>query len=168
VECDDVKIMDEGSSWENGFSSFTPVDSTSATLRVTQVNCAKLSGNRRAGVGLEAIASACWKDHRLVDERSLAMGAAIARGQEDQPSWIPHAQQTLERWLATADPRVRPALLEWQALLSGPVDDLIVVLTRPDGRSMRLRQSNPLAGVLPISERNGILRRFARHGSVST
>ncbi len=108
------------------------------------------------------------KDHRLIDERSLALGAAIARGLEDHPSWIPHAQQTLERWLVTADPRVRPALLEWRALLSGPVADLIVVLTGPDERSMRLRQSNPFAGVLPISERNEIFRRFARHESVST
>jgi len=70
------------------------------------------SGNRLAGVDLNAIASACMKDHRLIDERSLALGAAIARGLEDHPSWIPHAQQTLERWLVTADPRVRPALLE--------------------------------------------------------
>lgn len=108
------------------------------------------------------------KDHRLIDERSRAFGEAIAVRLMDHPSWIPRAQQTVERWLATADPRVRPALLEWRAQLGGPVEGLIGVLTGRDERSTRLRQSNPFAGVLPIPERNEILRRFAHHESGST
>jgi len=108
------------------------------------------------------------KDHRLIDERSRAFGEAIAVRLLDHPSWIPRAQQTVERWLATADPRVRPALMEWREQLRGPVVGVISVLTGHDERSTRLRQSNPFAGVLPISERNEILRRFALHESVST
>lgn len=129
---------------------------------------ARWSVNRLAGADPTGIASAAMKDHRLIDERSLALGSAIASRLEDHPSWIVRAQQTLERWLATADPRVRPALLEWEELLRGPVADVIVVLTGRDERSTRLRQSNPFAGVLPIQERNEILRRFALHESVST
>ena len=107
------------------------------------------------------------RDHRLIDERSRAFGEAIAVRLADHPSWISRAQQTVERWLATADPRVRPALMEWQEQLRGPVAGVVGVLTGRDERSTRLRQSNPFAGVLPIPERNEILRRFARHESVS-
>lgn len=108
------------------------------------------------------------KDHRLIDERSLALGEAIAVRLPDNPSWIPRAQQTLERWLVTADPRVRPVLEEWQAQLKGSLSGVIGVLSGRDARSTRLRQSNPFAGVLPLRERNDILRRFARYESVST
>jgi len=108
------------------------------------------------------------KDHRLIDERSRVFGEAIATRLADHPSWIPRAQRTVERWLVTVDPRVRPALLEWQEQLRGPVEGVIHLRTGRDERSMRLRQSNPFAGVLPIPERNEILRRFARHESVST
>lgn len=108
------------------------------------------------------------KDHRLIDERSRAFGEAIAARLADHPAWIARAQRTVERWMATADPRVRPALMEWRAQLRGPVEGVVGLLTGRDERSTRLRQSNPFAGVLPIPERNEILRRFARHDSAST
>jgi len=108
------------------------------------------------------------KDHRLIDERSRAFGEAIAIRIAEDPSFILGAQRTVERWLSTADPRVRPDLLEWQEQLRGPVSGVVDVLTGGDERSKRLRQSNPFAGLLPASVRNEILRRFARHESVST
>lgn len=103
------------------------------------------------------------KDHRLIDERSRAFGEAIAIRLAEDPSWVVRAQRTVERWLATADPRVRPDLLEWQEQLKGPVSGVVRVLTEADERSTRLRQSNPFAGLLPASTRNEILRRFARY-----
>ncbi len=107
------------------------------------------------------------KDHRLIDERSLAFGQAIAVRLEKNPWLITRARETIERWLASADPRVLPALVEWQTQLSGPMDGVIGLLTGRDERATRLRQSNPFAGVLQAHERNEILRRFARHESAS-
>ena len=108
------------------------------------------------------------RDHRVIDERSRALGEAIAARLVENHDLYRHARGTLERWLRTADPKVRPALEEWRAVLSGPEEEVLRLLTSPDERAVRLRQSNPFAGVLPPGERNAILRRFARHESVPT
>lgn len=108
------------------------------------------------------------RDHRQIDSRSLALGRAVAARLAADPTLVARAHGTLTRWLATADPRVRPALLEWRASLEGPLPGVIHLLTSTDERSTRLRQSNPFAGVLPTEERNAILRQAARHEPLPT
>jgi hypothetical protein len=111
-------------------------------------------------------AAAIWYTPRYESsddyERSLAFGRAIAEKLQSHPEFIDRARQTLQRWMITASPRVRPTLQEWLTILNGEFTDVIAVLTGTDQRSTRLRQSNPFTGVLSNSERNAILRRYHR------
>ena len=107
------------------------------------------------------------KSHKLIDERSLAFGRAIARRVAKQPELIALAQANLWRWLTTCSAGARPALEEWQALLEGPIDAVISLLTESSERAVRLRQSNPFAGVLSPQERSAILQEFQAHDAAS-
>jgi len=100
------------------------------------------------------------KSHDLIDRRSLAFGQAIAARLVADPSILEHARANIKRWLETCSPGVRPALLEWIAALDSGTESVLALLTSTDERAIRLRQSNPFAGVLPQSERNEILLRF--------
>jgi len=100
------------------------------------------------------------KDHRLIDERSLAFSRLIADKLRANPAGIQHARDNLERWLRECSERSRPALFEWRQLLDGPVEDLLSFLTSREERAVRLRQSSPFAGILTSEERWAILRDF--------
>src|ERR1700720_3281136 len=99
-------------------------------------------------------------DHQRVDERSLAFGCLIAKRIAEHPELIAEARATATRWLQTASARSAPALQEWMAVLNGPVEGVLDLLTARDERATRLRQSNPFAGALSSQERNAIIRRF--------
>ena len=107
------------------------------------------------------------KSHSLIDERSLAFGRAIAARLKDHPEFIARAQATVDRWLKSCSPNSRSTLLEWRAALEGPVEGVLALLTESDERSVRLRQSNPFAGVLPEQERTEILRQFQSYDASS-
>jgi len=83
------------------------------------------------------------------------------------PALLKRAVATLDRWLKTCSPRVRPVLMEWQALLKQPLPEVISVLLSTDPRATRLRQSSPFAGLLTASERTEILKRFSTRDSQS-
>jgi len=100
------------------------------------------------------------KDHRLIDERSLAFHRLIAKKLRTDATMLDLARANLDRWNASASPRVRPVLAEWNALLDAPLDELLAVLTGEDECATRLRQSSPFAGALTSGERFAILREF--------
>jgi hypothetical protein len=105
-------------------------------------------------------------DHRRIDERSLALGRAVAARLAKHPELIARARAAVERWLTTCSPRSREALEAWRDALGDPTPDRVVaLLTGTDERATQLRQSNPFAGALPNSERNAIFRAFAREGA---
>ena len=108
------------------------------------------------------------RDHHHIDERSLAFGHAIAAKLRSEPEIVDRGRATLARWMTTCAPSVRPALQEWCVALDGPVDAVIAILTSADERAIRLRQSNPFAGVLSQGERNRILRQFEAHDARAT
>lgn len=62
--------------------------------------------------------------------------------------------------MTTCSAGAKPSLQEWLDALNGPIDGVIELLTSRTERAIRLRQSNPFAGLLSISERNAIIRRF--------
>jgi hypothetical protein len=103
------------------------------------------------------------RDHSLIDDRSLAFGLAIAARLRQDPSQVNHAKNNLKRWFEICSPQSRPALEEWWTALQGPIDGVIQLLTGTDERAIRLRQSNPFAGILPEGERNAILREYLTH-----
>lgn len=107
------------------------------------------------------------KDHRLIDERSLAFDRLIAAKLRAEPALVEKARANLARWLATSSPRVSPDLLEWQRVLSGPFDALLALIEATDERAARLRQSSPFCGILTTEERTGIIREFQQRESVA-
>jgi hypothetical protein len=107
------------------------------------------------------------KDHRWIDQRSLAFCRLIARKVEANPDLIDIARANVERWLTTCSPGVRRALLEWRTALDQSTEAVMALLLGIDERSVRLRQSNPFAGVLTPNERNAILREFQTRESAA-
>ena len=103
---------------------------------------------------------AVLKDHRLIDERSLAFDRLVAEKIASDPGVLDHARANLERWLLTCSPRLRPTLLEWQELLNAQPERLRDTLLSTDEHAIQLRQSSPFAGVLTPSDRARILREF--------
>jgi hypothetical protein len=108
------------------------------------------------------------RDHRLIDERSLALAQAIAEQLRSDPGLMVLARENLERWSKTCSPRARSTLEEWRTVLDGPIEDVIALLTGGDERAVRLRQSNPFAGALPQKLRNEILLRFQARDEAAT
>ena len=103
------------------------------------------------------------KDHRNIDERSLAFGRAIAARLPEHPELFAQARATAIRWITTGSPRASSDLREWLVALDGPPEGVIALLTGADERAVRLRQSNPFAGALPPREREAILKRYQAH-----
>ena len=105
------------------------------------------------------------KDHRLIDERSLAFDRLIVGKLREEPALVEKARSNIARWLHTCSPAVRPALLEWQRLLAGSFDELLTLMEATDERATRLRQSSPFSGILSQEERLGIIRDFQKRES---
>jgi hypothetical protein len=76
------------------------------------------------------------------------------------PALVGRGLVSIERWLGSRFPTVRPVLLEGRELLEGPRERWGETLLSTDERATRLRQSSPFAGVLTEAERNAILKRF--------
>lgn len=107
------------------------------------------------------------KNHRFIDERSLAFDRLIAAKLRSEPALVEKACANLARWLETSSRRVSPDLTEWQRALSGPFDELLALLEATDGRATRLRQSSPFCGILTTEERTGIIREFQKRESLA-
>lgn len=100
------------------------------------------------------------KDHRLIDERSLAFHRLIVGKLRADPTLVAMAHSNIERWLQTCSPGVRLTLLEWQELLGTPFEKLLAFLESSGERATRLRQSSPFCGILTESERLAIIREY--------
>lgn len=107
------------------------------------------------------------KDHRLIDERSLAFDRRIAAKLREDATLVDKARANLNRWLVTCAPGVRPDLLEWRRLLDGPFPVLLALLEGTSENATRLRQSSPFCGILTPGERTGILREFQARESAA-
>ena len=107
------------------------------------------------------------KDHRLIDERSLAFDRLIASKLRKEPALVEKARGNIARWLETCAAGAKSDLLEWQRILTGSLDDLLSLLVATDERAMRLRQSSPFCGILTEDERLGIIREFRSRESAA-
>ena len=56
------------------------------------------------------------KDHRLIDERSLALHRLVAQKLRADPLLLGVAKANLVRWEPSASSRLRPVLVEWSGL----------------------------------------------------
>jgi len=94
--------------------------------------------------------------------RSLWLGYAVAGKLVADPEGVltkardnlAHLDQTHARGAG------RRWLVEWEALLAGPVEGVLEALTSRTPRARELRQNSPFAGVLGEDERSGVLAAF--------
>jgi hypothetical protein len=122
---------------------------------------------RAAGLRLErrwiadkpAAAQTPWSNHRLLDVRSLALHAVVARKIERDPRLLEKARRNLDRW-RRARGGEPGALAEWRAILGRPWREVAALLVDPGENATRLRQSSPFAGVLTRQERRRIYEAF--------
>ncbi len=99
--------------------------------------------------------------HDWIDERSRALGAAIAAKLMDDPRLMRRALDRVRSSLRRAEPRSRALLGEWERLLAaGSIADVTRTLTETGDREARLRQSHPFTDVLSPDERNAIFRYY--------
>ena len=115
----------------------------------------------------------CWHkpimlNHRHIDARSRALAIAVADQLRHQPELVDVAKRNIAAWMKGSSSGVRSALAEWDIALNGSIDEVIGLLTSEGAKSVRLRQSNPFAGVLSSRQRTEILNRFSDHDTVST
>jgi hypothetical protein len=101
-----------------------------------------------------------WSSHRLLEIRSLAMHAVIARKIERDPALLEIARRNVERWRARWGEAPPAWLEEWQELLNQSWQAVVAFITEPGERATRLRQSSPFAGVLSNEERWRIHEAF--------
>jgi hypothetical protein len=122
---------------------------------------------RAAGLRLERrwiaaeplAARAPWSNHRLLEVRSLALHALVARKIERDPALLAKARRNLDRWREARGGEPR-ALAEWRVILAQPWREVAALLVDPGENATRLRQSSPFAGVLTREERRRIYEAF--------
>jgi len=101
-----------------------------------------------------------WSDHRLLDLRSLAMHAVIAKKVARDPGLLKVARSNLGRWQKRWG-RQSPAWFgEWREILKRPWPEIAAFMTDTSEHATRLRQSSPFAGVLTSQERRRIYDAF--------
>jgi hypothetical protein len=104
------------------------------------------------------------KNHRLVDQRSLALAEAVARKIDNDPnhSGLEKARSVCESWMQK---NPGPSVLEWRSILEEPWTVVRKVLLDTTEHEASLRQSSPFCGVLTPRERWDIYRRFNREAA---
>lgn len=124
---------------------------------------------RRKAAGLKAVTAwvpkevgeqSTYSSHRLLEARSLAMHALIARKIELNPTLLAIAHRNVERWSARRTDGSPPWLKEWQEVLKQPWQSVAALITEPSEHGARVRQSSPFAGVLTNEERWRIYEAF--------
>lgn len=124
---------------------------------------------RRKAAGLKPVVSwvseedqqqSTYSSHRLLDARSLALHAVIARKIERDPALLEIAHRNLARWSAQRQGDAPPWLEEWREVLKQPWPRVAAFITNPGEHATRLRQSSPFAGVLTNEERWRVYEAF--------
>lgn len=113
-----------------------------------------------AWVAAEPEPPATYSSHRLLEARSLAMHAVIARKIERDPKLLLIARGNIERWHARRGEQSPAWLSEWQEILNRPWEYIAALITEPSENGARLRQSSPFAGILTHQERRRIYEAF--------
>jgi hypothetical protein len=131
---------------------------------------------RRKAAGLKAVTAWVPKDraalpayssHRLLEARSLAMHALVARKIERDPTLLAIARRNIDRWSARSQDGPPVWLTQWRELLEQPWQHVAALITEPSERGARMRQSSPFAGVLTNQERWNIHETFRARASDS-
>ena len=100
----------------------------------------------------------------LADRRSLAYGLLIAEKLlVETESVLAHARRNLAHQQSVhTDGSADRYLNTWEALLAGPTEAILRVLTSTDDESVDFRHAAPFAGVLTDAERRAVIRSTRR------
>jgi hypothetical protein len=120
---------------------------------------------RRRAAGLRANTgwaprTPVWSDHRVAEARSLALHVLAARAIAADPGLLARARATVDRWVRRYPGRAPASLLEWKALLDQPWQEVAARATALSEDGARLRQSSPLATLLPPAVRRRVHEAF--------
>ena len=100
------------------------------------------------------------RTHQKNDERSLAMHQLIAARIREDPALFDKARTVLAHWREIVSVNTQPYLEEWEALMNQGIDACLAVATEDSMHATALRQSSPLACVLPNQERLEFLKNW--------
>lgn len=93
----------------------------------------------------------------------LWLGRAIAaRVATDPETVLEHARGEIER-LWQMQPRSRGWLGRWRELIERGPEAVMATLTSPDEEAVSLRATWPFTGLLPLAERDRIVRSFQQY-----
>lgn len=123
---------------------------------------------RRKAAGLKSVstwlpdarARPAYSSHRLIEARSLAMHALIARKIDRDPNLLLIPRRNIERWSERWNPNVPAWVIEWRGILRRPWREIAALITEPSENAARLRQSSPFAGTLTAAERRRVYDAF--------
>lgn len=101
-----------------------------------------------------------YSSHRLLEARSLAMHAVIAKKIEGDSKLLDIPRNNLKRWSARWGKEAPVWYDTWCAIMERPWPEIAAIITEPSEESARLRQSSPFAGVLSAEERKRIYEAF--------
>lgn len=105
--------------------------------------------------------------HRLAEERSLALHAAVAEILERDPERLVEVRGVLDEW-TRRNLIAAPYAQRWRELLEGPLHVLKSVLIDDGEEARALRQCTPFAGFVDARTRWRIWRDVgARFGQAS-
>jgi hypothetical protein len=105
-------------------------------------------------------------NHRLAEERSLALHREVAVKLRDRPELLEVARARVRGWLESGFVS-RFWAKAWNEALDGVLEDVIARITDASESARALRQTSPFAGVLSPRERWEILRRHRGHAATS-
>ena len=103
-------------------------------------------------------------------QRSLWLNTAVAGRLVADPSTVLEVARRNLKTLQDTHPRGQAAhwLSEWAALLEGPAERVLEVLTSPTPWAREMRQNSPFAGVLDEDERRRVLTAYRAHEASGT
>jgi hypothetical protein len=100
------------------------------------------------------------RGHERIDQRSIALHAAIARRLETNPERWQIVRENLNKQLEMGG-RSRPYTLAWQKLVDLPWEQLRQILVEDSEHMRAMRQCSPFAGVLDNRERWAIFDEYS-------
>jgi hypothetical protein len=99
---------------------------------------------------------AAARSPRRTEDRSLALHAAAVRRLREDPNALRRARETLARWIARYEGEPPAALLEWDGIMSLPLERISRLALERSERGDRIRKSSPLSTLVPREERRRI------------
>lgn len=101
------------------------------------------------------------RSHSWEDQRSLALGRAVADKLESHPELLAVAHTNLGRWIELSSEASLAVHLEWREILEkNSLAEILALLRSESEEACRLRQSSPFAGLLFPQERWRILNEY--------